>query len=263
MAVRVVENFWTKYYEHKDLIERCFHYLFCRFPNPEGEKDAYSILLTRFFELNVFEKFNRKRLIAKKLGVHKKQLDKIDARGYTDRKLHKMGIDVDKKFEQFIFKYVEHILQEAYVQRQKHMVRFIPNQYLAENPPRNHTALYDSLNESVWAQSRKETEDLRIHIEKKARLGATKFYPCYQQTADYVGIKSDNALEAVEAEELQNKIRAELPNKERRVFDLALEGFKGSDIAESMGYTAQNINLLMQNIRHKYSQYMKLCDARA
>ena len=175
MAVRVVENFWTKYYEHKDLIERCFHYLFCRFPNPDGEKDAYSILLTRFFELNVFEKFNRKRLIAKKLGVHKKQLDKIDARGYTDRKLHKMGIDVDKKFEQFIFKYVEHILQEAYAQRQKHMVRFIPNQYLAENPPRNHTALYDSLNESVWAQSRKETEDLRIHIEKKARLGRPNF----------------------------------------------------------------------------------------
>ena len=264
MAVRIVSDpllsdkvrFVLNYKAYKDLIDRCFYYLLNRFPNPEGEQDAYGTLVQRLYELDVFGKFDPKRLVAQKKGISKKNLHKVSDAASTDESLKNLGINVDKKFEQFMFKWIEHVLQEAYVRRSKQAARYIPWQEMAHMPPRNSSELWDRLHECRFAQGEEEIELLDQHLKKKARIDYVKTYPTYSNIGDFVGGEIGDALEELSASDLKNKIRAQLHNSERRVFDLAVEGLAGSDIAKAMKCSPQNVNCLMVRIREKFRRYI-------
>ena len=257
MAVRIVSDFWTNYAAHKDLIDRCFHYLLShRFPNVEGEQDAYDSMLVKLYDLNVFLKFDVRRLVVQKMGMDKKCTYQISEQDCSEEVLQGLGINVEKKFEQFVFKWVEHFLQEAYSQRAKHAARYIPSNDLAEVPPSSSKDLWDRLNECRFVQSRDEADKLDVHLDKKTRIDNVKTYPTYEETGDYVGSKMGDSLDTLVEEDLRGKIRTQLRGKERQVYDLTLDGLQGTDIAEAIGCSTQNVHILMKSIRTKFAQYM-------
>jgi hypothetical protein len=254
-----LDEFWVKYAQHKKLIDRCFHYLLSsRFPNPEGEQDAYSTLLMRMYELDVFNKFNPKRIVAQRKGICKNQAnDAVADSEVSDENLQKLGIDIEKKFEQFVFKYIEHILQEAYMQRKKQSQRFLHCGSLSECrlKPRQ---LVSFMNDSKWAQGEEQLAELEKHLEKKAANKNFRVYPTYDESADYVGSKEDNALDSILANEITRKFREILHNdSERKVYDMTLEGISNTDIASSLDCTPQNVNIILQKIRKKYERFME------
>jgi DNA-directed RNA polymerase specialized sigma24 family protein len=258
MAVRIVSDFWTNYETHKDLIERCFHYLLShRFPTIEGEHDAYDTMLVKLYELNVFSRFDLRRLIAQKMGMDKKNTYQISESDCCEEVLQGLGIDADKKFEQFVFKWIEHVLSECYAQRAKHAARYIPSNDMAEEPPRDSKDLWERLNECRFVQSQEESEKLEQHLDKKASIDSVKTYPTYDEIGNFVGSKMGDSLDNLVEEDLRGKIRARLQGLERKVFDLTLDGFQGNDIAEVVGCSPQNVNLILKRVRGKVSRYIR------
>jgi DNA-directed RNA polymerase specialized sigma24 family protein len=261
MAVRISEDnsaFWQNYNTHKDLIERCFHYLLThRFPNPEGAQDSYGTVLQRLHELNVFNRFDLKRIIAQRMGVDKKYMYQITEEDCNEVVVQALGINVEKKFEQFMFKWIEHILEEAYSKRRKHADRYITSRDIAEQPPCNSKELREILGESSFAQSEKETANLEKHLDKKARIDNMKVSPTYADRECYVGTKHEDALDTLVVEDLKAKVRAQLRDKERTILDMTLEGVPGSDIAVSMKCSPQHVNSLMQRIRERFVECMR------
>jgi RNA polymerase sigma factor (sigma-70 family) len=263
MTVRVVtpdpvkcQSFWKSIDANKTLIEKCFRFLLRKFPNVEGDQDAYDTLLQRLYELSVFDRFDPRCLVAKSRGIHKTQVHTVDAEDCTKENLAKIGINVDKKYEQFIYKWIEHILQECYTKSKKQATRYIRLPEHVNHPPRTSKELREILSENQWAQSEDERKELEVHLCKKETIEHLKVYPTYQDTGNYVGHPSEDALETVTATDLTDKIRAEMRNpRERQVLDLTLEGLKGSEIAEAVGCSPQNVNILLNRIREKYTRY--------
>jgi hypothetical protein len=262
MKVRVMklEQFWETYAKNRDLIDRCFHYLLqSRFPNPDGEQDAYSTLLMRMYELDVFNKFDPKKIVAKKRGICKNQANAaVSDEEVSDEALKAMGIDIKKKFEQFVFKYIEHILQEAYMQRKKQAHRYLRYREMVERPPQESSEMWGRLHESPWAQTCEQLEDLDDHIMRKEKYGQAKCYPTFRDIGDFVGSKHEDALDKVLSDEIVSKFRGLLRNeKERKVYDMTLEGISNSDIATAIDCTPQNVNILVKKIRERFERFMQ------
>lgn len=261
MAVRIVHDFWDNYHNYEDLIKRCFYCLLQRFPYPDNEKEAYNQLLSRLFDLNIFSKFNPKQLAARKLGINKKWASAVITRKEASAEsLKKFGINVESKFEQFVFKWIEHCLSEAYDQRRKQAHRYLPSYELAEQPPRDSTELRDRLCENQWAQSEEELAVLERHTAKRQTSNSRRTYPTYSDAGDFVGSKMGNALDEVEGEEIADKFTAVLKPSERRILDLLQAGCKPVEIAGACECSPQNVSVLMTEIRRKYNRFMKLSE---
>jgi hypothetical protein len=251
VAVRLVADFWQNCEEYKELINRCFLFILNKFPNPDGEQDAYDTLLMRLYELNVFGKFDPKKLVAKKMGVNKKDVSSISDEACSSERLSEIGIDIDKKFEQFIFNWIKHVLQESYTQRGKQASRFISSGDSFNYLPMSSKDTWGYLKESPFAQTTEEINKLNKHLERKAQNDNVRFYPTTRDSTDYTGSKWDGALEGVEANETHQTIRSQLVGKERRVYDLLLQGVPKKDIAEAMHCSKQNVFIILNKIKEK------------
>jgi len=259
MAVRIVSDFWSKYESNKDLITRCFKFLLNKYPNPEGEMDAYNSLLSDMFRLNVFAKFSRKRLVAQKLKIDKKSADtEVSDSDITDEAMARMGIDVEKKFEQYLFVWIEHCLQDRYDRRRKQGARYVTNCTILECPPRSFTEVRANFQESPWAQGAAEELSLEKHIEKVDRIGVTRVYPTYKDASAYVGSKIDSPLDDMIHKDLVSKFMTSMQQgKEKQVAELIMKGYGQSEIADVLQCSSQYVGTLLKKVRERFSIIME------
>jgi DNA-directed RNA polymerase specialized sigma24 family protein len=259
MAVRIVSDFWSNYNENKDLITRCFKFLLNKYPNPDGEMDAYNSLLSDMFRLNVFAKFSRKRLVAQKLKIDKKSADDaVQDSDITDEAMARMGINVEKKFEQYLFVWIEHCLQDRYDRRRKQGARFVTNCTIIECPPRSFSEVRANFQESPWAQGASEELALEKHIEKVDRIGLTRDYPTYKDASAYVGSKIDSPLEDVLHNDLVSKFMVSMqPGKEKQVAELIMKGYAQSEIADVIQCSSQYVGMLLKRVRERFNMLME------
>lgn len=264
MAVRIINSFWTSFEQNEKLIKKCMNYLLNRYPDPDGDESAYNLIIERMFELNVFARFDTKKLIAKKLKV---AVEDITEDQITEEGLRKAGINIEKKFEQFIFKWVEQILSSAYTARDRYRKRNRVG-YNDLVGYRGDGCAYHTANErskrpsrfmTSWAEDEVEKKESIRHEERRQRLAKGENRGGYLASVisrndfdDYVGSKFESPDQSAELSSLVKVIRGSLiSDREREVLELTLEGYTKREISRKFGCSVQNIHLIMNKIRNR------------
>jgi hypothetical protein len=242
MAVRIVENFWYTYQNNMDIIIRCFRYHFHRHPDPDGKDQSFNTLIVKLHELKVFERFDLNKLVeaAEKVGtINKSELSSI-----TEEELKKAGIDVDKKWEQFLFNWIKKILCNEYDKRGSYYKHFCRAESLEE---------YGTANELMnsWITDSEEAEayEKKFETYKKDDRRGRKIPPSF--TNRYVAGEEgfDNPFEATAADDLRNAMSKRLSDIEMKILGLLEQGYTERDIVTEIGYSQQYVNKKIHAIR--------------
>jgi len=250
MSVRILENFWDNFRNNEALIRRCFSHHFSRHPDCGGVDESFNNLIVCLHEMRVFEKFDLKRLL---IAAGKEGL--VDMDNVTEEALKNVGINVDKKWEQFIYKYIEKILNMQYNRTAKLIKRTAHGDTLAD---------YGLPVESVtsWISTAEEATDYEEKYTKyseedrRGRVYAPSFSGRY--IAGEEGF--DNQLDATSVSDLKNRISSELhTDLDHTVFQLlTVEGLSEKEIAIKTETSQQNVNRILLKIK-KITR--KLCQA--
>jgi RNA polymerase sigma factor (sigma-70 family) len=216
---RTDNNFWGNIKRHDTLIKKCFYYLFKKYPNHDGINEAFNILLVQLHHLNVFKRFDATR--------PKNQ-------------------DLDKAFQQFIYKYVEKIMGDTYRSRINHSKRFAHSEHVEEITPVTYNI---QVNPNDTSFAKQEDFDKYGYVKKPIR----RDYPSINDLGEYVGEKGFNALDELEATDLVEKVKSILKgNVEKRVFELREKyGLSVIDIADIIGCSSQNVSLILNKIKNR------------
>jgi hypothetical protein len=248
MSVRIVENFWDNVRNNEALIRRCFFHHFNRHPDPEGVDNSYNNLLVKMNELNVFGRFDLNKLMIA-AGISVVLSDKEN----SEEALIQAGIDVNKKWEQFIYKWIEQIINAEYLKNGKRLRRFMHGDKLIDYG-------IPQADKTSWIHDPKEAAAYEKKFEKygSERRGR-KHYPTHNSRCVLSEGEFDNQEEVIEANELQVSIRSKLTKDlDIKVFDLMAQGFSEIEIAEQLNFSQQYINNISRKIR---SITMQLCAA--
>ena len=239
MTTRIVENFWDKIKTNEPIIKRCFVHHFKRHPDPEGRDASYNNLLIRLNELKVFERFELRKLViaAKAEGL-------IGDRTLTPELLKEIGINVEKKWEQFLYKWIENIVNYEYNRNGNRSRRFVNGETLTD---------YGTPKEDVtsWIEDR---EEAKTYEQKYAEYGEERrgrlFPPTFSNR--YIAGEEgfDNQLEAFSASELRSQIIKRLTGKnDRAIFDLMEQGISEKEIGEKLDFSKQYVGSVIRKIR--------------
>lgn len=240
MSVRIVENFWSNVKKNESLIKRCFVHHYNRHPDPEGVESSYHNLLVRLNELGVFDRFELRKLV---IASHAEGL--IGDQELTPELLKSIGINVEKKWEQFIYKWIEKIVNEEYNKNGTYSRKFVKGEELHDyGIPRS--------DRKMWIEDRKEAEEYEAKFKaynEEDRRGR-KFPPTFSNRYRAGEEGFDNQLDAYSASELRNQIIGRCSNpKEILVFELLEQGYAEKDIAEKLGCSCAGAGLMIRKIR--------------
>lgn len=251
MTVHIVDNFWDNYQNNEDLILRCFRYLFKRHPDNEGESGSFNNLLIRMKELKVFERFDIMKIAiaAKEKGlISEGDLSEV----CTESSLKDLGINVDKKWEQFIYKWIEKIISYEYRRNGRHSRTFINGEDAVNYgiPVQNKTS---------WIQDPKKAASYseKFNAYSNDRRGR-KFPPTFSGRYIAGEDEFDNQLDALSTSELKSSIIDKLTGKnDIRIFELMLLNKTEKEISEELNFSKQYIGSIIRKIRMITTQ---LCD---
>ena len=116
MTVRIDNDFWSKYEKNEVLLRKCFTYLYNKkYPVSEGEESAYNYLIMEFFRKDIFARFDAER---QGKITQTKVLNKSE----------------DKKFQQFVYKWVESVMYGIYHKNRNHC-RFLIKVLVNDDTP--------------------------------------------------------------------------------------------------------------------------------
>lgn len=223
--IRIVDDFWANHKEYERLLKRCFYYIYSRFPDPDGTQNSYHDLLMQLMSMDVFHRFDASR--------------------------HAPGA-VDTKFEQFMFMWIQKVLEDAYRARGKRAARFFP------------TNCEDIHKESLYIKNLcQELEPIQRKKELVARketgdARGLKFYPSYQDMDDYISDPNIDPIDSMGAEETISQIMWRLKNDtERKVLKMMLMHCEVAEIATSTGFSKAYIHHIIKKIRGLYTRVNK------
>ena len=225
--VRILESHWENVSTHESLLRACFHYLLAKYPDPEGAVSAWDYVLLRLYEMSIFSRF--------------------------DPTKHPAEI-VDKKFQQFIYKWVEQILNNGYnsrmitAARNRHGFKMdrLSTESLATASPGS-SGVPDALDIS---RARSIAYKMR---RGKTVTGVKRAMPTLRDAADYVAEQPQNPLEKVIVEELWGKLMAVAETDiEKKTLFYRTHGYKTADIAEILGQNRQTIDQTLKRLRIRY-----------
>lgn len=209
--------FWSILEDNKILVKRCFNYILSKYPNVEGREAAYNHMLIKLWELDVFFKFDIKKVYSKRTGIQESEISDEDI---TRDSLMSRGINPDKKFEQYIYKWVEQILYSSYFSNGKYFKRFKLNY--------NEGVSYNKT-ETHWAtkEENKQIEKKKLKVTKRIK----KSYPNNKSMDVCNGSKFYTPEEKLVIEDLVNHMRNSFRSKEDRdIFDMLLNGYSSKEI---------------------------------
>jgi hypothetical protein len=248
MTVRIVPNFWKNVENNKDLILKCFKHHFKKHPDPDGEQASYNNLLVKMNEYGVFNRFDLERLViaAGMEGV-------FSGIPLTESMVKSMGIDVEKKWEQFIFKWIEKILNEEYNRNGKISRTFRHGNKLFDYgiPRNNRTSWIDDPREAI-------AYEVKFNNYSKTDRRGRKFAPTFYERYIAGDEGFDDPCEAFSATELRKKILSRLNGtNDQAVFKLMEKDMTESAIAKELNLSTSYIGKVISKIRTVTSE---LCE---
>jgi len=227
MAVKLVGEFWADVQAHEVIIRRCFHFLNRKYPDPEGEESSWAHLLIRLNELKILSK------------------DRFDPTlGGVDK--HE-----DKKWEQYLYKWIEHFLGEAFHNRGKYYKRFAirgdidtaTSHINYQKPSREDRVLLFRPEES----SSKYVKGDDYQVSKKPCFATQDTFPSFH--------KQENPLEDVECEEILSGINAVLRNeREKEIIKYLHEGKARAEVAQMVNRTPSSVSFVLKDIKKRCIQ---------
>lgn len=256
MAIRIVGDFWTLVKSNDSLIKRCFTHLFSMFPDTNGYTYSFNNVLVRLYEMQIFEKFTHEKLIIGKLSGmyrkagHKKDealmlaKEEMDREHYTIDNVRGKAIDVDKKWEQYIYTWIQKIINDEYCKNGNYMRKYRHNESMIDYGT-------PAEEKSYWIESEEEIISFKENNAnfKDDRRGKL-FPPSFSNRVRPSEEEFDAALDTLEARDLQESICSRLEDKEQRIFKLLTEeGMSAEEISVAIGCTPQNINRIIKKIR--------------
>ena len=240
MTIRIVENFWENVKDNEKLIIRCFMSHFHRHPDAEGIDGSFNNLMVRLYELKVFERFDLKKLLkaAGKEGI-------LSDDSITQETLEEMGIDVKKKWEQFIYKWIEQVINYEYNRNGKRSRMFRHNDYYVDyGMPKEEVSSWLETEEEIQAYNKK----LASYREDDRR--GRKYAPTFQDRVTLSEGEFDSPLENLSAENLRESILKRLTGKnDKAVFELLEKGLSEKEICIQLNRSQQYINSIVLKIR--------------
>lgn len=224
--VRIVKDYWTNVKTHEDLIKRCFYHLSYKFPNPDGFDDSYDHMLAKMacFKggTDIFRKF--------KPAMHSKDI-------------------VDKRFEQWIYMWMHHILEEYYLKRRLHANRFKTTNFAKDFNKETVQEWRACHHMYRWDDEKPHTPKNPNNTQRKP-----KYIPTIDDLGNYLTDQNEDPLSGIIAEETKDIVRRRLASdKERKVYDLMLDGLQPKDIAPVMGTTSSCVSAHIKKIREVYA----------
>jgi hypothetical protein len=239
MSIRILENFWDNYKSNKDLIYRCFSFIYAKYPDPEGTDVSFNNLLVKMHKYNVFARFDISKLvIAAGLSVV------LSEKETSEEALLKAGVNIDKKWGQFIYNWVNKIMGDEYLKNGKRMRKFIHGDTLTDYGfPREDSSSWISDKEEAEAYEKKFSE---YTDDRRGR----KFPPSFQNRYIAGEENFDNQLDTVAAVDLRDSIMRRLSGKnDKAVFILMEQGFTEKEISEKLNFSQQYIGPISRKIR--------------
>lgn len=249
MTVRIVPNFWKNIENNKELILRCFMYSFKKHPDPDGEQASYSNLLIKMNEYGVFNRFDLERLVIA-AGVE----GLLEGLPLTESWVKAVGVDVDKKWEQFIFKWIEKIINEEYNRNGKISRTFKHGNRLLDYgiPEPDRTSWIDDPEEAIAYE-----EKFNSYSETDRR--GRKFAPTFSGRYIAGDEGFDDPCDALSAMELRERILSRLTGiNDHAIFELMEKDMTESAIAKKLNLSTSYIGKVIRKIRTVVSELCEL-----
>jgi DNA-directed RNA polymerase specialized sigma24 family protein len=226
--VRIVEDFWENYQEYQEqIISSILHITRRQFPNPDpqGEKEDINYVITELHRLNVFGKFDRKRLTSKTRSTR-------------------------QQFENFLYQRIWAILYGEYGRRRKRTVRF-------RRVPAIEKA-YDT-NKSIDAIIAYEDRYLRdmkpnpdpAEEERIQHIRASR-HPTRDDLGEIYSVIENTDHDTLIEETRQNILSACKNDKERKVIMMREEGYQNREIGEVLNMSGSNVAIILGRIKKRY-----------
>ena len=237
MSITIVDNFWDNVKNNEALIKRCFMHHFKRHPDPEGVDRSYNNLMVKMHEYNVFNRFDIRKLVVA-AGIS------VAISDDPERALAESGVNVNKKWEQFIYKWIEKVINEEYNKNGKMSRTFFHGEDLIESgiPKCDKTSW---INDSVEAAAY-EAKFQSYSGERRGR----KFSPTFEDRTTYSEEGFDSPADIVELSDLREYVVSKLTGKYlQEVFSLMEKGASRKDIAREMGFSPEYARRMMNKVR--------------
>lgn len=226
--VRIVENFWENYQEYEEqIISSILHIVRRQFPNPDpqGEAEDINHVITELHRLNIFGKFDRKRLTSKTRTTR-------------------------QQFENFLYQRIWAILYGEYGRRRKRTVRF--KRVAAVECIRQTKSAEETLYDDKYLRDMKPHPD-PIEEERLQHVRA-----CRHLTKDDVGVVCsviENTDDATLTKDTRNKVlKACADDRDRKVVTMKEEGYQNREIAETLNVSGSCIAVILGRIKKRYEE---------
>lgn len=251
MSVRIVEKFWETVQKNEPLIRRCFVHHYNRHPDPEGMDASYNNLIVKLNEHGVFDRFELRKLV---VAAHAEGV--IGDQELTPELLKSIGINVEKKWEQFVYKWIEKFVNEEYNKNGTRSRKFLHGDELSDyGIPKE--------DRSMWIEDRKEAQEYeeKFAAYKEEDRRGRKFPPTFSNRYVAGEDNFDNQLEALSAADLRNQILKRFTGKnDLAVFELLETGMAEKDIAEKLDCSRAYVGVSIRRIRDITNQLLsKVC----
>ena len=216
MAVRIVEDYWDNYSYHEDLIRRCFQHIYHKFTLSESPDEVFNILLTEFYRIAIFQKFDP--------SIHPKDKQ-------------------EKKFEQFIYVYINKVVRDVQSKGRLNFTRYKKVENLENITPSTYESFKKQRGISSW-----KNENDPIEKKKKGRwiTPHIKFHK-----NNYVGEQSRQD-EVFCAQELLVKLKSSFNETENKMLEMILEGVSKQDIINSIHCKPYHYQNFRKHLKSKY-----------
>lgn len=204
MAVRIVADYWQNYEHYKDVIKRCFYSLIQKFRIDDDYEAVFDTVLLELHRHKIFTRFDA---------------SKVDT----------TSCSVEKKFEQYLYMWINQALSNIYSNRGKQKRRF---------------PLYGTMQDFV-PESEPRSD---IPVNPKGTSDNVK-YPWYAQIYGFYVSEKEEADSSVFYKEMVRLVRARLSEDKRVIFDLILKDLSPRDVARMLGKSSELVYRTIREYR--------------
>lgn len=233
MSVRIVEDYWDNVSYHKELIEKCFHHLYAKYPNSEGVDDTFNTLLTELYRLSVFRKF--------------------------DPDQHSSDV-LEKKFEQFLYVWIQKVLRDAFNKCRLRYIRYrsAENHQIEEISLKSYEEYKNFKGISRWVEGESENKKKEEKPVKPTKDGrkrrAKKCAPSIAHNKYEYLSKLYSQDEECGVRMIIEKIRESLTEVEAKMLDMTLDGVKKESIVSTLGCCPGSYLTFRKHLKESYKK---------
>jgi hypothetical protein len=261
-------EFNKAYSDNQEEINRIFMHLFQKYPLGDGPKDAFNRLFVALAELKVFQRWSVARVVKSEVLRRTKNARKATAvyqrliragNDEAERVAINMGINLKSKRGQFLYKWIEHILGQEYLQDGQKMRRMTA---ISPDRPICHTWRSDRHRSGFipWSARTRDT-DPSNYYEGAGAWGIAvnhdnRHFPHYEDVPTCVGDHTYSSAvghvdTAVMQEELVHSITDGSDHTDRFIVSMRSKGYTVREIQTQLapnGYTVMSYQAIQNRI---------------